>query len=86
MRKPLSLAFLISGLCLTSCEWLEEHKGYEKITAFTEIGDIALTGGETAAEISAFDSKTNRLFVVNAVKSGIDVIDMSNPFNLVFDQ
>ena len=86
MRKPLSLAFLVSSLCLTSCEWLEEHKGYEKITAFTQIGDIALTGGETAAEISAFDSKTNRLFVVNAVKSAIDVIDMSDPFNLEFDQ
>jgi hypothetical protein len=85
MRRPLSLAFLISGL-LTSCEWLEEHKGYEKITAFTKIGEIALTGGATAAEISAFDPETNRLFVVNAVKSGIDVIDMSNPFNLVFDR
>ncbi len=86
MRKPLSLAFLISSLCLTSCEWLEEHKGHEKITAFTQIGDISLTGGGTAAEISAFDSKTNRLFVVNAVKSAIDVIDMSDPFNLTFDQ
>jgi hypothetical protein len=86
MRKPLSLALLLCGLCLTSCEWLEEHKDHEKITAFTKIADIALAGGETAAEISAFDSKTNKLFVVNAVKSAIDVIDMSDPFNLEFDQ
>jgi hypothetical protein len=34
---------------------------------------------EGAAEISAFDPETARLFVVNASTSGIDVLDLSDP-------
>ena len=56
----------------TSCDWLEEHPNYEKLTQFTKIGELTLTGGETAAEISAYDPDTKQLFVVNAVKSAID--------------
>src|SRR5688500_17760476 len=85
MKKFLSIALSICCLHLTSCEWLEEHQNTEKITAFTQVGNIALAGGETAAEIAAFDSKTNKLFVVNAVKSAIEVINMSDPFNLVYE-
>ena len=85
MRKSLTL---LSFFCfyLTSCEWFEENRHHEKITAFTQTGSIALTGGETAAEVSAFDPKTNKLFVVNAVKSAIDVIDMEDPSHLVFEK
>jgi hypothetical protein len=86
MRKPLSILLLLCCLHLTSCEWFEEHKNHEKITAFTQVANIALDGGETAAEIAAFDSKTNKLFVVNAAKSTIDVFDMADPFNLVYDR
>lgn len=86
MKKHLSILFFFCGFSLSSCEWLEERRErHEKLTAFTKVGSIALTGGETAAEIAAFDSKTNRLFVVNAVKSAIDIIDMSDPFNLRYD-
>lgn len=85
MRKSLSVLLPFCCLYLTSCEWLEEHKNHEKLTVFTQVGSIALSGGETAAEISAFDAKTNKLFVVNAVKSAIDVVDMSDPFHLVYE-
>ncbi len=46
---------------------------------FVPIGSIDI--GETgAAEVSAFDSKTNRLFVVNnGIVNKIDVLDFSNP-------
>lgn len=85
MRKSLSVLFSICCLCLTSCEWLEEHRNHEKLTAFTQVGNISLFGGETAAEVAAFDAKTKKLFVVNAVKSAIDVVDMSDPFHLVHE-
>lgn len=85
MPKILSALMCFVCLTLTSCEWFEEHRHHEKITAFTQTGSIALQGGETAAEISAFDPKTNRLFVVNSVKATIDVIDMRNPSSLVYE-
>jgi DNA-binding beta-propeller fold protein YncE len=43
-----------------------------------------LEGGATAAEISAYDPRTKKLFVINAVKAAIDVINMSDPSNLVY--
>lgn len=44
----------------------------------TPIGSFA-SGGLGAAEISACDTKSKRLFVVNAAASAIDVLDLSNP-------
>ncbi|MGC3943095.1 MAG: choice-of-anchor I family protein [Chryseolinea sp.] len=86
MRRSLPLA-LSTLLCLSSCQYFEDRPGnHEKYTQFVRVDEIELAGGETAAEISAFDSKTNRLFTVNAVKGAIDVIDMSDPFNLVYEQ
>lgn len=86
MRKHLTLAFLTSALFVTSCNDPGEHPPYENYTLFTEVGRIKLVGGETAAEISAYDPKTKRLFVINAVKPAIDVINMANPFNLVYER
>ncbi|MBA80292.1 MULTISPECIES: choice-of-anchor I family protein [unclassified Leeuwenhoekiella] len=40
-------------------------------------------GGETAAEISAYDPTTQKLFVTNSEKKGITVVDLSNPSNPV---
>lgn len=74
-----------SAFIATSCDRFEDHPNYEKLTRFTKVGEVALAGGETAAEISAYDPETKRLFVVNAVKSAIDVIDMENPFDLVYE-
>ncbi|MEA5557386.1 choice-of-anchor I domain-containing protein, partial [Nodularia spumigena] len=36
---------------------------------------------EAAAEISAFDKTTNRLYVVNALANTLDILDLSNPSN-----
>ena len=71
-------------LLSTSCqEWLDELKKGDPINAspptFQEIGSIVL-GGEGAAEISAYDPATQRLFVVsNDEMSRIDVVDLSDP-------
>lgn len=52
-------------------------------TSFSEISNIKI-GGETAAEITAFDPLTDLLFVVNNDgDSRVDVIDFSDPMNLV---
>jgi len=51
----------------------------ENPAAFKEIGSITI-GGEAAAEISAYDEKTKRLFTVNnSGTNQIDVIDISDP-------
>lgn len=39
--------------------------------------------GETAAEISAFDAGSKRLFVVNAVNSTVEVVNLADPANPV---
>ncbi len=77
----LSLALLLS---LFSCEYLDDFIGeggnggegsttidFKQISTFT-------VGGEGAAEISAFDAKTQRLFTVNVEKDVISVYDLSD--------
>jgi hypothetical protein len=57
--------------------------GYESVT-FTLAGSVDI-GNLGAAEISAFDPSTNKLFVVNNDGgSKIDVVDLTNPTNPVF--
>ncbi|HEY9560470.1 MAG TPA: hypothetical protein VIR29_06750 [Anseongella sp.] len=52
---------------------------HEDPSTFSEIGQIDI-GEEGAAEISAFDPVTNRLFVVNnGGINKIDVIDIQDP-------
>ena len=50
---------------------------------FSQAGRVVLTGGEGAAEISTFDNKTKRLFVVNngedLAAARIEVINFSDP-------
>ena len=52
----------------------------ESIT-FKEISSVAIGGGLGAAEISAYDAATKKLFVVNnsAGNNRIEVVDLSNP-------
>jgi hypothetical protein len=86
MKKLLTITLLTSALYFTSCDlYNDHHPPSQKLTQFIQIGSIELTGGETAAEISAYDPKTKRLFVVNATKSAIDIVNMADPFNLVPD-
>lgn len=86
MRKILTLTLLTSSFYLTSCDFFEDHPPHEEITFFTKIGSLSLAGGETAAEISAYDPETKKLFVINAVKGAIDVVNMEDPFDLVFER
>lgn len=85
MRKITTITILTCILYLTSCGWIEDHPHYEDLTLFTQVDAIELAGGKTAAEISAYDPRTKKLFVINAVKGAIDVVNMEDPFNLVFE-
>lgn len=59
-----------------------DNNNKENPNTFKEIGSIDI-GEAGAAEISAFDPKTNRLFVVNNAETNkIDVIDLTNPTSL----
>lgn len=84
MKKNLVFA-LISGFLITSC--VKDHIGHGgdnevAISAleFTKIGGFSNgTGDEGFAEISAFDPKTKKLFVVNPVEAEVSVWDISTP-------
>jgi len=59
-----------------------ENTQNEDLSGYLEIASINL-GGVGAAEITAFDPETDRLFAVNnSAENKIDVIDMSNPATL----
>lgn len=81
MRK---LAFVYILLLLAGCNKNEENIPLENfinedLSTYAEFGSIGL-GGLGAAEITAFDEKTKRLFAVNnSTVNKIDVIDISNP-------
>lgn len=83
MRRILSASAAASLLFLASCFEHGPHGPKEDASSFIQVGDITLEGGETAAEISAYDSRTKLLFVTNATKPGIEVINMEDPSSLV---
>jgi hypothetical protein len=57
---------------------LERVGRYE--VPFTDAADFAANiFAQSAAEIPAFDAENERLFVVNALAGGIDVIDLADP-------
>ena len=58
---------------------LSELSSGENASSFVEIGSIDL-GDAGAAEISAYDAQSKKLFVVNnGATNKIDVVDLSNP-------
>lgn len=76
------LVIVVSSLFVLSCEnnnsELQDGTN-ENVSSFKEIGSITI-GSTGAAEISAYDEVTKRLFTVNnAGTNRIDVIDLSNP-------
>jgi DNA-binding beta-propeller fold protein YncE len=79
MKKRFLFAISIA-LFLWSCE--DDNEGVsinENASSFSEVGSIDL-GDLGASEITAYDSKTKRLFVVNNDGSSrIDVVDLTNP-------
>ncbi len=89
-RTMLSLLVITSLFANSGCqELLEEiikHRGGDHPPAenpanFQEIGQITL-GTEGAAEITAYDPTTKKLFVVsNDTDSRVDVVDLHDPAN-----
>ena len=87
MKKYTLLSLLAITLILFSCskkdvaQPLEETQN-EDLAGYLEIASINL-GGAGAAEITAFDPATNRLFAVNnSAENKIDVIDIKNPSSI----
>lgn len=79
-----AVAVLVVAMAV-SCDDSDETTINEDPGTFKELDDIELTGGEAAAEISAYDPATKQLFVVNnADGSVVDVIDISIPTALVY--
>ncbi|MBF4491374.1 choice-of-anchor I family protein [Flavobacterium sp. JLP] len=83
--KKLTISLLAALFIMASCNNDENSKGEPEVAvnenpaSFKEIGSITI-GGEAAAEISAYDEKTKRLFTVNNSSTNqIDVIDISDP-------
>lgn len=84
--KNLSISLLAALFILASCNNDENSKNQEpevvvneNPATFKEIASITI-GGEAAAEITAYDEKTKRLFTVNnSGTNQIDVIDISDP-------
>ena len=87
MKKYSLVYLLVASFVLFSCtkkdvaQPLEETQN-EDLSGYLEIASINL-GGVGAAEITAFDPATNRLFAVNnGTENKIDVIDISNPSSI----
>lgn len=83
MKKTLlSLSLLLTSLLLSCDKNEEEFFVNEDAATFAEIGSIDI-GDVGAAEISAYDPQTKRLFVVNnGTVNKIDVIDFADPTNM----
>jgi DNA-binding beta-propeller fold protein YncE len=72
---------LACGILLVSCNKEDTPDFFvnEDASTFKEIGSLGI-GGTGAAEISAYDASTQRLFVVNnSASNKIDVLDIKNP-------
>ena len=84
MKQLKFLYLLLITVTIFSCRKEDiapplENTQNEDLSGYTEIASISL-GGSGAAEITAFDPETDRLFAVNnSTENKIDVLDMSNP-------
>ena len=82
MDRKLTLGILIAAFTLAGCqkdnsEQIKESSVKENVSSFNEVA-MADLGKEAAAEISAYDAVSKRLFVVNndgGVK--VDILDLS---------
>jgi len=82
--KKLFVALLMATMAITACKKtsepidIEEPIVAEDIASFKETASLDL-GGETSAEISAYDPSTKKLFVVsNEGGAKVEVVDLSN--------
>lgn len=84
MKKTHMLSAAAAALFLSSCDLIDDFIGdpvlppsslqFTKVTTFSNG-----SGDEGFAEISAYDQKTKKLFVVNPNETEISVWDISNP-------
>ncbi|MBC7848865.1 MAG: choice-of-anchor I family protein [Chitinophagaceae bacterium] len=80
MRNKL-LAISLCVILLASCRKNDLHEyAHEDASTFSVIGSLTV-GGEGAAEITAYDPTTKKLFVVtnSDPQTRIDIVDLSNP-------
>lgn len=87
MKRIFTLACLVLLFSIVSCHRDDDFGGggpHGNLSSFIEVSEILLDGGETAAEISAYDPKTKKLFVTNAAENRIDIIDLTDPGNLIY--
>lgn len=84
MKNNILIATLGCMLLLLGCKKTElSPASTEQASSFVEVGSIDI-GDVGAAEISAYDPISQRLFAVNnGAVNKIDVIDLSNPANPV---
>lgn len=79
--NKLFFAILMATVITTSCKKIADEDTSsitEDISSFKEVATIDL-GGETSAEISAYDPLTKKLFVVsNEGGAKVEVVDLSN--------
>ncbi|SIT13253.1 LVIVD repeat-containing protein [Zobellia uliginosa] len=88
MKNFKSIPLILIALGSFSCEKLEDLVGHPDEAPVVDTSELTFTkiggfvngsGDEGFAEISAFDAKTGKLFVVNPVESEVSVWDISNP-------
>lgn len=84
MKKRILSALVVAALAFTGCENDDDtiQPVVDTTVNFTYLASVDL-GGEAAAEISAYDPQTQRLFVTNSEKNGVSVVDLSDPANPV---
>lgn len=69
---------LVSAALLAACGGGDDERTPSTLT-LSKIGGFTHAGGETSAEITAFDPLSKRLFVVNGALSTVDVLDLKDP-------
>ncbi|MDX1629438.1 MAG: choice-of-anchor I family protein [Fulvivirga sp.] len=71
--------FIFLMFLSVACEKNNNLQESSDIT-FTEVASVEIQGGYLAAEISAFEASSNRLYVTNnALANRIEVLELSNP-------
>lgn len=84
MKKSHLILSVAAATFLNSCELLDDFVGDQVVVptelSFTKIASFANgAGDEGFAEISAFDAKTNKLFIVNPNETEVSVWDVTVP-------
>ncbi|PNQ74065.1 alkaline phosphatase [Hanstruepera neustonica] len=90
MKKLINLSILTFLLTIVSCSNVEDNvvetnqeNQFRSSTVNFQHKATVYVGGEGASEISAFDSKNNKLFVVNVASTQISVYNLTDLDNII---